>query len=256
MKIVFHDKYLPAYDDTPAGASNRLEPSLSVLMKDPTYEFVIPEPAPIEAIHRAHGNGHIRKVENNNYGSGLFDISLLGAGGAMMCAEFAAEGIPAFGLIRPPGHHASGDSCWGFCYFNNIAVSLLHVREKYGFTRGVVLDFDLHTGDGNINILGNFSGYEVINPAAPNERDYLYEVELSLKNAGPADIIVASAGFDQGISDWGGLLSPESYFSIGAMMKKYSLANCSGRRYALLEGGYNFPEMAKSVKAFCEGFRD
>ena len=256
MKIVFHENYLPQYDDTPAGDSNRLEPTLALLSEDPSYEFVTPGPAPLQAVKRAHSDGHIRKVENNFYGHGLYDISLLGAGGAIMCADIAAKGAPAFGLLRPPGHHASGDSCWGFCYFNNVAVSLLHARDTYGLVRGLVLDFDLHTGDGNINILRSISGYEIINPAAPNESEYLHEVELALENAAPADIIAASAGFDQGISDWGGLLSPEGYFQIGMMMKKYSRARCGGRRYALLEGGYNFTEMAWCIKAFCEGFRD
>lgn len=257
MKIVFHEKYLPSYDSTPAGDSGRIEPALSILKEDPEYIFVTPEPATVEAVKKAHTSRHIDNILNYGYGSSyIYEISLLGAGGAILAAEIAADGEPAFGLIRPPGHHASADSCWGFCYFNNIAVSLYHLRDKYELRRGIVLDFDLHVGDGNINILGGNPDYTIINPGAPTEKEYLMEVKNSLENAGEADIITASAGFDQGVSDWGGLLTPGAYFEIGTMMKEYSRLNCMGRRYALLEGGYNFRDMALSVKAFCEGFRD
>ena len=47
-----------------------------------------------------------------------------------MAAETALAGEPAFGLIRPPGHHASSDHCWGFCFFNNIAVALAKLRAE------------------------------------------------------------------------------------------------------------------------------
>jgi acetoin utilization deacetylase AcuC-like enzyme len=253
MKIIFHEKYLPSYDSTPAGDSGRIEPSLALLKKETRYEFLTPGPAPVESIKKAHTEQHIAYIEN--YGR-LYEIALLGAGGAILAAEMAAEGEPAFGLIRPPGHHASKDSCWGFCYFNNIAVSLYDLRDKYKFKKAVVLDFDLHVGDGNINILGNDPHYTIFNPGAPTEKEYLAEVERSLAGVKECDIITGSAGFDQGVSDWGGLLSPGAYFEIGQMMKEFSFKRCEGRRYALLEGGYNFREMARSVKAFCEGFQD
>ncbi len=257
MKIIFHEKYLPSYDSTPAGDTGRIEPTLALLREDPSYEFLTPEPANPDSIKRAHTPEHIEHIKNYGRGSSyLYGISLLGAGGAILAAERGAEGEPAFGLIRPPGHHASTDSCWGFCYFNNMAVSLYHLRDIYGLKRAVVIDFDLHVGDGNINILGDDPGYTIFNPGAPTEKEYLLEVEKNLNSAGKCDIIAASAGFDQGIADWGGLLPSRAYFEIGRMMKEFSRERCGGRRYALLEGGYNFKEMAKSIKAFCEGFRD
>ena len=69
------------------------------------------------------------------------------------------------------------------------------------------------------------------------------------------DIFVASAGFDQGYEDWGNLLYPEDYTVLGRLMKEYSEKLCSGRRYALLEGGYNHDVLGINVDAFCEGFR-
>jgi acetoin utilization deacetylase AcuC-like enzyme len=60
---------------------------------------------------------------------GLYDIAALAAGGAIQAARLGLE-APSFGAIRPPGHHASSDSCWGFCYFNNMAVALLTLKDE------------------------------------------------------------------------------------------------------------------------------
>lgn len=257
MKIILHPDYIPRYDNTPAGDYGRLEPAIELLRKDSSYEFITPMPAKIEDIERAHKKSHIKSIKNWNFGHDerLYKIALLGAGGSILCANIAKEGEPAFGLIRPPGHHASSDSCWGFCYFNNIAVSLLHLKAASECKRALILDFDLHYGDGNVSILGSMKEYEILNPDAHNEKEYLDNVKRALDHAKPCDIIVASAGFDQGITDWGGLLSANSYFEIGKMMKNFSISKCKGRRYALLEGGYNFKDMAYNIEAFCEGFR-
>ena len=69
------------------------------------------------------------------------------------------------------------------------------------------------------------------------------------------DIFVASAGFDQGIDDWGHLLSPEDYTELGELMKIHSERLCKGRRYALLEGGYNHDVLGINCNAFCQGFK-
>ena len=69
------------------------------------------------------------------------------------------------------------------------------------------------------------------------------------------DIFVASAGFDQGIDDWGSLLTPEDYQKLGSLMKEYSENLCNGRRYALLEGGYNHSAIGNNVDHFCQGFK-
>ena len=257
MKIVFEKTYFEVYDHTSAGEPGRLEPTYNALKEDPDFIFVNPKMASEKEIERAHSIRHIKEIKNeiSNFKINLYDIAKLAAGGAIMCADIAKNGEPAFGLIRPPGHHASHDSCWGFCYFNNMAISLLHLRETTDVKRAFILDFDLHIGDGNIDILRKFNDYEIFNPHANSEESYLNKVRDKLKNARDCDIIVASAGFDQGVGDWGNLLSPNAYFQIGTMMKEFAENRCGGRRYALLEGGYNFEKMAINIKAFCKGFK-
>lgn len=59
---------------------------------------------------------------------------------------------------------------------------------------------------------------------------------------------------DHGIEDWGGLLSTEDYRELGRMMKQTAERLCQGRRFAILEGGYNHAVLGRNVNSFCEGF--
>lgn len=51
--------------------------------------------------------------------------------------------------IRPPGHHAAETAPCGFCWVNNVHVGIAYARQKYNVTRAVILDIDLHHGDGS-----------------------------------------------------------------------------------------------------------
>ncbi|NHJ12093.1 MAG: histone deacetylase family protein [Candidatus Thorarchaeota archaeon] len=258
MKIVYHPLMLQPYDSTPAGAPGRLESAVEMLSKTPGYEFLTPEPATDEQILRAHGQNHLESVKSDSdfmRGGLLYEMASLAAGGAILTGHIAAKGEPAFGLIRPPGHHASRNSYWGFCYHNNIAISLLDLEEQGIIKSAFILDFDLHTGDGNIDILGDRAGYVILNPRSQRDNAYLAEVREALDAAPDVDIMVASAGFDQYEDDWGGNLSTHAFREIGRMMNDFAKERCEGRCYGLLEGGYNFQDLGKNVHAFCEGLQ-
>lgn len=252
MKIIYHPLMLEPYDGTPAGAPGRLDSVVKILSKQPDYEFIEPPPATEEQILRVHSLSLMESVQRKDR---LSQMALLAAGGAVLAGEIAVKGEPVFALIRPPGHHASADSHWGFCYYNNIAVSLLDLRSKGLINSAFILDFDLHTGDGNINILGDDGKFTIYNPNGRGDKEYLEYVKSALDNSPDVDIIVASAGFDEYIEDWGGNLTTEAYRKIGRLMHDFARDRCEGRRYALLEGGYNFQDLGKNVFAFCEGFQ-
>jgi len=254
MKIVFHEKYYNSnYAMDPAASAGRLEGIMNTLSSNPKNKILTPVPALKEDILRAHTERHYNYVKREPL---LYELAALAAGGAILAAEEAYKGDPNFAVIRPPGHHASADSCWGFCYFNNISISLLKLFSEKKIKSAFVLDFDLHTGDGNINILqhrNNDFRVKILNPDASGRTAYMKEVEEYMKELSNIDIFVASAGFDQGIEDWGHLLHPEDYFELGNLMKEYSTKLCKGRRYALLEGGYNHMVLPKNVESFCNG---
>jgi acetoin utilization deacetylase AcuC-like enzyme len=255
MKIVFDEKYYNSnYASDPAADRGRLEGIVDILSKNKNYEFIVPEPAKKEDILRAHTNRHYEMIK---YDALLFELASLAAGGAILAAEQAYEGYPTFAVIRPPGHHASADSCWGFCYFNNMSISLLKLFSEGKIKSAFVLDFDLHTGDGNLNILSHRSDdfkVDILNPDGRTNQDYISRVEAYMESLNDIDIITASAGFDQGVKDWGGLLEPEDYTTLGDLMKKHSKRLCNGRRYALMEGGYNHDVLPINVNSFCQGF--
>ena len=136
-----------------------------------------------------------------------------------------------------------------------MAVSLLRLKAEGKISSAFILDFDLHRGDGNINILGRQNGFKILNPGSLTETDYLREIESILEKTGDCDIVAASAGFDEYVKDWGGKLSTLAYREIGRMMKEFAERRCGGKRYALLEGGYCYDDLGFNVHAFCEGFR-
>jgi acetoin utilization deacetylase AcuC-like enzyme len=239
----------------PAAAPGRLEGIRKILSDNHEFEFIEPKPATEEDILRAHTERHYSYINRDPL---LFELASLAAGGAILAAEEAYSGNPTFAVIRPPGHHASADSCWGFCYFNNISISLLKLYSEGKIKSAFVLDFDLHTGDGNINILtfrDDDLEVHILNPESSGRTNYIKEVQNYMEELDNIDIFVASAGFDQGIEDWGHLLYPEDYVELGRLMKVYSEKLCHGRRYALLEGGYNHEVLSNNVNSFCQGFK-
>lgn len=244
MKVFFDQDFYSEYASEPAADKGRMEAIVEEISTIAQFEPCFH--ASEEEILAAHSRDHIDYVTE----LGLYHISALAAGGAIQAAEAGIE-RPSFGLIRPPGHHASAESCWGFCYFNNMAISLYYLRAKKLITTAFVLDFDLHYGDGNVNILGKEEWVKILNPESANRTSYLEEVQRELDNT-TADVIAVSAGFDNHVNDWGNLLYTKDYTTMGNWVRAAALRN-GGGCYGLLEGGYNHRVLGKNVLAFLEG---
>jgi acetoin utilization deacetylase AcuC-like enzyme len=247
MKVVFDKAFHSVYTSDPASAPGRIEAITNCL--PPDMQLVEPQPASLEQLKLAHSIAHINDVRSE----GLYDIAALAAGAAILTARIGFE-EPCFGVIRPPGHHASEDSAWGFCFFNNIAIALLTLKSENLIQTSLVLDIDLHYGDGTVNILGDKDWVSICNPVKNKRIDYLKEVEEALQKK-KVDMIAISAGFDHHLEDWGGLLATEDYFHIGRMVREVARQNESGC-FGILEGGYNHKVLGQNVAALINGMSE
>jgi acetoin utilization deacetylase AcuC-like enzyme len=79
-----------------------------------------------------------------------YEIALLAAGGGTAAVDAVVEGRVrrAFANVRPPGHHAMAEQAMGFCFFNNVVIAARHAQEKHGLTRILIVDWDVHHGNG------------------------------------------------------------------------------------------------------------
>jgi len=249
LKVVYHDHYRRVYSSDPASAPGRIESICEELRDD--FEFVEPKPASEENILLVHSRNHVDSVKAYPL---IYKTALLAAGGAIKASEIAMQSQPAFGLIRPPGHHASRYSSWGFCYFNNVAVAIEKLGSEAGIKRALIVDVDLHYGDGTANIFSSSSAVVYFHPDGWSRQAYLDELKrfLSVKDES-FDVLALSAGFDRHEQDWGGMLKTEDYHTVGKMIKQFAENKCNGRRFAVLEGGYNHSVLGKNVKALLEG---
>jgi acetoin utilization deacetylase AcuC-like enzyme len=124
-------------------------------------ELVEAPAATREQLERVHGAAHVDSIEAISAGGGgMIDVdtaasegsweaALHAAGGAVHATErLLSEGGFAFCGLRPPGHHAERDRAMGFCLFNNVAVGASHAIAECGAERVLILDWDVHHGNG------------------------------------------------------------------------------------------------------------
>jgi len=133
MKVIFHEDFYHVYTQDPASMPGRMESVVGCIQND--VSFLTPQPATEADLAAVHSGLHIEAVRR----IGLFDISALAAGAAVMAAQIGLF-EPCFGLIRPPGHHASVGHSWGFFYFNNMAIAVMALKRAQKIKSAYVLD--------------------------------------------------------------------------------------------------------------------
>ncbi len=247
IQIIYHEDFAAHYALDPAAEPGRLEPALALLKSK--YEFLVPEPAGKDEILLVHSEHHYNSIAADAL---LIHTALLSAGAAIKAARTALEDKYAFALCRPPGHHASPDSCWGFCYFNNIAIAVKEALKGDRVNSALIVDFDLHYGDGTANTFHGVKEVSFWHSQEANRVRYLEHLKNDLENF-HADIVAVSAGFDRGIDDWGGMLTADDYRQIGILLSDFAREKCENRLFAVLEGGYNHRALAKNIDAFLTG---
>jgi acetoin utilization deacetylase AcuC-like enzyme len=275
----------------------RLEAIVSQLKEYGLWEkltHITPRPATMEELLRVHSERHILSVRQMAVSGGgqidaetvvsrhSFKAALYAAGGVESAVEAVMRGevSATFALVRPPGHHATREQAMGFCLFNNMAVGAAHALDRYGLGRVLILDFDVHHGNGTQDIFSSESrvcyisvhqsplypgsGYvdergvgNMFNIPLPpgcgdDEYEHIYdEIVIPLGRRFSPQLILVSAGFDAHWADSlaSMCLSITGYAEITRRIKALADECCGGKVVFSLEGGYNPAALAGSVKA-------
>lgn len=198
------------------------------------------------------------------------------AGAAVYAATRALAGEgPSFCAVRPPGHHATPARAMGFCIYSSAAVAAFAAIRRLGAERVLVVDWDVHHGNGTADCLRNepriryvslhqwpyYPGtgladdtgcgnlFHVPRPPglAPETyvRDLLEAVERSVAGFRPS-LVIHSAGFDAMRGDplGGFTLEPEHYHHITTEIFRLSGA---APAFGILEGGYDPQRLAEGA---------
>jgi acetoin utilization deacetylase AcuC-like enzyme len=234
---------------------------------------------------------HTRKFATDTYISAQSYAAAIKAAGAPLTAIDAIMGGEvdnAYCLVRPPGHHALPDEAMGFCLFNNAAIAAQYALERYGLERVMIIDYDVHHGNGIQDIFYTdprvlyFSIHQApfypgtghsdergegpglgttINVPLPAATGYeAYEPIFRQVMAHAADrfdpqLILVSAGFDAHWNDPLGQmnLSTAGFAQLTKIIIDLAQYLCNGHMVMVQEGGYNLDAMGGCV-ATCINF--
>ncbi|MCH8028899.1 MAG: histone deacetylase [Candidatus Dadabacteria bacterium] len=218
-----------------------------------------------------------------------FDAALRAAGGMVTAVDAVMAGDIDIGfpLVRPPGHHAETDRAMGFCLFNNVAVGAAHAVKNHDLDRILIVDWDLHHGNGTEHMFNNrrdilyFSthqhpyypgtgaftdvgfdrgaGYTINVPLTPIMGDAEYmkifnEILTPVIEQYEPEMILVSVGFDTYENDpLGGMnVTPSGFAQQTRFLKEKAQQYCDGRIVYVLEGGYDLDGLWLSTKSVFE----
>ena len=220
-----------------------------------------------------------------------WQAALLAAGAGIELTEAVLTGLAgnAFGLLRPPGHHAMADRGMGFCIFNNVVVAARHAQRIHGVGRIAVLDWDVHHGNGSqaafwddpsvlfisihqdgwypkgLGSLDQTGGPQAVGrtiniplPPGSGNRAYLMTLDrvvLPAIRAFAPEMIFVSAGQDASMRDPLGrmLVTGGGYREMAIRVRELADDICDGRLVVLQEGGYSAFYVPYCTLAVVEG---
>ena len=217
--------------------------------------------------------------------AGTYDAARGAVDVALTAADLVLGGeTVAYGLCRPPGHHAAAAMAGGYCFFNNAAIAAQSIVERTG-ERVAILDVDVHHGNGSQQIFwrredvlyvslhsdparlypfflghadevgegpGRGANLNLPQPLRADDATYLASLDRALERiaAEPGSIVVVSLGFDTYEHDPIGdlALTTTGYAEMGRRVGGL------GRRLVVLqEGGYHVGDLGANARAWLNG---
>ncbi len=212
---------------------------------------------------------------------GSWPAALHGAGGAVEVVDLLLDGgAPcAASAHRPPGHHALAARAMGFCLLSNVAVAARHALDAHGLERVLVLDWDVHHGNGTNDLFhdtpevlfasmhqwplypgtgaaddvgrGAGAGFTVNVPVPGGSGDatwtsVLEHVVRPLARAYEPQLVLVSAGYDAHADDpLGGCRVSDAGFAAMTASVRALAADAGAPLGFVLEGGYDVDALAR-----------
>ena len=193
----------------------------------------------------------------------------------------------AFCVVRPPGHHAEKNKAMGFCCLSNAGIATNYLISRYGYKKIACVDFDVHWGNGNYDVLydnenslyisthqypfypgggkesdkGKFNNsLNIPLPAGTNSEKYFnaYDRVIDRLVEYQPDFLIFSAGFDAHKDDPLAQfeLKSKDFYEITKRTLNATNKFTKGKVVSILEGGYDLKALAESafnhVKALTE----
>ncbi|MCD6451001.1 MAG: histone deacetylase [Acidobacteria bacterium] len=299
--FVFDEIFLAHKTGNHPESPERLSFLLHYLEERNWFERLIrikPEPATLSILSHIHTPSYIHSLKkeiergarvlddgDTIVSSHSYEAALYAAGAGITASSAILEGRldSAFCAVRPPGHHAERDRAMGFCLFNNIAVTASYLKQDKGLSRILIIDFDVHHGNGTQNAFyddpsilyislhqyphypgtgskeerGEGEGYGfTINiplPAGSDDIDYITAFNEKVIPAGDAfrpEFVLVSAGFDPHRDDPLSAMrvTEDGFYQLTKMIREIAERWSQGRIVSILEGGYNLPALGRSVE--------
>ena len=230
--------------------------------------------------------GRVSLDPDTSMSPGSLTAAYLAVGGVLAAVDaiMAGQVEHVFCAVRPPGHHAEAGRAMGFCLFNNVAIAARYVQRKYGVTRVLIVDWDVHHGNGTQHSFeddpsvlffsthqyphypgtgrasergtGAGEGLTINVPMEAGEGDDEYRA-IFHKTLVPAadkfkpEFVIISAGFDahkdDPLASMG--LTEQGYAELTGIVSSIAARHAQGRIISSLEGGYNLTALAASVDA-------
>ena len=230
------------------------------------------DPSYIQAVRAVVNAGGGQLDADTVASEGSWDAATAGTGCLLDAVDMAVDGRAdrSFCAVRPPGHHALRDRSMGFCLFGNVAIAAHYARTKHGFERVLIVDWDVHHGNGTQALVEADAGIHFISmhqwpwypgtgaaadrgphqnvwnvpmramlPAQSYVDALLHAVDQATRGFTP-DLVLISAGFDclRGDPLGGFTLEVEHIAGLTTELVNRAKTWCGGRVVSALEGGY------------------